>query len=1067
MRRNVFSTLKFDILHNFISPVTGRVLADPNYVLVGNKNGIAIPSPILIDIRLDLINLRKRYNTLVTTDFVIGHENKEIPNAQVLSKLEDGFLYNTDGIVSTLPTSPKLPLCYAATTGNLVATYNNGTAGVGATLTIIALGAFTIDGQTPPVNSVILVKDQLLSYQNGIYDLTTVGGIATAPVLTRNTSYNQPDEIQAGDIVAVEHGTVNSNTLWVQTQVVNVIGTDSILFIPINLFNTLPDKNIWIGNSSNRPEPHPRIELNNLPTFLTINPANNFGIYNLYTGQLLGITDPTEVSQPTRTLRIDKSNTPNLSVGKMWIGTRNFVPPVITIDGTPPYVHISGSLNWDALGAVQDSHGVIDEVGLAPKEIFIGNTDPTKVGQISKTIVIYIDNLPNLTLKRIWRGNVSGRPVESDDLTTLELQVTNIEDVLIPGLEAEIAALEAEIVALQAEIVEIQTQLVALAAAIAVVQGQVTILTARLDNLKLNDIPADGDVSLYNFKITNLANPVNATDAVNLQTLSLFPGTVTSVSGTAGQISVANGTTTPVISIDPTYVGQSSITTVGTLTNLTVAGVTSLNSLITNSLQVISVIVSSDLTVPVLTVTSTASFNTITAGVWNGSAIPLAYGGTNANLTASNGGIFYSTATAGAILSGTATANQILLSGSSAAPSWSTATYPSTVAANRLLYASAANTITGLATANSSVLMTDGSGVPAWQTTTSNLVSSITGTTNQITASSSTGNVTLSIATGYVGQTSITTLGTITSGTWNGSIIPLAYGGTNANLTASNGGIFYSTATAGAILAGTATANRVLLSGSSAAPAWSTATYPATTTANQLLYSSATNTVGGITTANNSVLLTNGSGVPAWQTLTSSAVTSLTGTANQITVSASTGAVTLSMPSAVVITTSVAAGNMQLTGNSIITTNTNGDMTISPNGTGRVGMGSSPSYFLDVFGTTRITKLLGRSSSAPTAALGAATGSGPGQILIGSETAGAILITTGGSGSGTGLIATFTISAMPSSTYGVIFFASNANAAPLNIWAASTSTTTFTLNTTTALTNSTTYIWNYMVIGQG
>ena len=51
--------MKFDILHNFISPVTGRVLADYNYVLVGNKQGIAIPSPILIDLRLDLMNLRK------------------------------------------------------------------------------------------------------------------------------------------------------------------------------------------------------------------------------------------------------------------------------------------------------------------------------------------------------------------------------------------------------------------------------------------------------------------------------------------------------------------------------------------------------------------------------------------------------------------------------------------------------------------------------------------------------------------------------------------------------------------------------------------------------------------------------------------------------------------------------------------------------------------------------------------------------------------------------------------------------------------------------------------------
>lgn len=92
----------------------------------------------------------------------------------------------------------------------------------------------------------------------------------------------------------------------------------------------------------------------------------------------------------------------------------------------------------------------------------------------------------------------------------------------------------------------------------------------------------------------------------------------------------------------------------------------------------------------------------------------------------------------------------------------------------------------------------------------------------------------------------------------------LSKGGTNANLTASNGGIFYSTGSASAILSGTSTANQILLSGSSSAPAWSTATYPATTTANQLLYSSATNTIGGLSTTGSAVLVTNSSGVPSW-----------------------------------------------------------------------------------------------------------------------------------------------------------------------------------------------------------
>ena len=100
---------------------------------------------------------------------------------------------------------------------------------------------------------------------------------------------------------------------------------------------------------------------------------------------------------------------------------------------------------------------------------------------------------------------------------------------------------------------------------------------------------------------------------------------------------------------------------------------------------------------------------------------------------------------------------------------------------------------------------------------------------------------------------------------WSGQLA-LTRGGTNASLVASNGGIFYSTASAGAILSGTATANQVLLSGSSTTPAWSTAVYPASTTINQILYSSAANTITGIVAAASSILVTNASSVPAWGT---------------------------------------------------------------------------------------------------------------------------------------------------------------------------------------------------------
>ena len=120
------------------------------------------------------------------------------------------------------------------------------------------------------------------------------------------------------------------------------------------------------------------------------------------------------------------------------------------------------------------------------------------------------------------------------------------------------------------------------------------------------------------------------------------------------------------------------------------------------------------------------------------------------------------------------------------------------------------------------------------------------------------GSITLQPTTGALGS-SVLTLPAITDMLAGYS---LANGGTNAPLTASNGGIVWSNASQLQILAGTATARQMLQSGATATPAWSTATWPATTTINQILFSSAANTVGQIATVNGGMLNANSSGVP-------------------------------------------------------------------------------------------------------------------------------------------------------------------------------------------------------------
>jgi hypothetical protein len=123
--------------------------------------------------------------------------------------------------------------CLAATTTNLNATYANGTAGVGATLTDASgtFAVFTVDGLTPALNSRILVKNQTLPADNGIYVLTTNGDTVSIPyVLTRSTDYDTPAQIQPGTLIAINSGTVNASTSWLETATVITIGTDPILF---------------------------------------------------------------------------------------------------------------------------------------------------------------------------------------------------------------------------------------------------------------------------------------------------------------------------------------------------------------------------------------------------------------------------------------------------------------------------------------------------------------------------------------------------------------------------------------------------------------------------------------------------------------------------------------------------------------------------------------------------------------------------------------------------------------------------------------------------------------------
>ena len=122
------------------------------------------------------------------------------------------------------------------------------------------------------------------------------------------------------------------------------------------------------------------------------------------------------------------------------------------------------------------------------------------------------------------------------------------------------------------------------------------------------------------------------------------------------------------------------------------------------------------------------------------------------------------------------------------------------------------------------------------------------------------------------GSSNITTLGTITTGTWSATAMTFAQGGLAQANTASNGGIAYSTASVISILAGTATAGQMLLSGASTTPAWSTVTWPSTVTQYDILYASAANKISSLAIQNYSILCFDLNSLPTWVSMNTNGV---------------------------------------------------------------------------------------------------------------------------------------------------------------------------------------------------
>ena len=141
--------------------------------------------------------------------------NKSYVDTQVSS----GITYHT-------PVKYEVP----NSTGNLTATYNQpGGAGVGVGATLTNAGtqaAFAPDGPTASIGDRVLIYNQTNGFENGIYEVTTVGSGSTNWVLTRTTDADayapkDPNALGQGDAFFITSGDTGAG----ETYVLNTVGT--------------------------------------------------------------------------------------------------------------------------------------------------------------------------------------------------------------------------------------------------------------------------------------------------------------------------------------------------------------------------------------------------------------------------------------------------------------------------------------------------------------------------------------------------------------------------------------------------------------------------------------------------------------------------------------------------------------------------------------------------------------------------------------------------------------------------------------------------------------------------
>lgn len=300
----------------------------------------------------------------------------------------------------------------------------------------------TLDGVILAAGDRVLVKNQLLAAENGIYVVQSTGAAVRA------TDFDAPAEVDGGDFIFVtDGGTVNGNTGWVQTSTgVSVIGSDPIYFTQFSGAGTyLAGNGLTLTGNTFAIDTLTTVDLNSAQT-LTNKTLSNPTVAGLYLSDNNITVEGTDNTHET-TLTFTDPTQDNVITFKNATGTVAFVGDIPTstsglpegltnlyftderaqdavktlIDNgtqtniTVTYDDVNNALNFNASGGVSSVAGTADQINVSsstgavtfslPQNISTSST-PTFAG-VNVASVALTDALIGTAIKTISDGSAT------------------------------------------------------------------------------------------------------------------------------------------------------------------------------------------------------------------------------------------------------------------------------------------------------------------------------------------------------------------------------------------------------------------------------------------------------------------------------------------------------------------------------------------------------------------------------------------------------------------------------------------------------------------------------------